>query len=57
MFCVSIEQSEPLRGSVSCVSGEALRFDGWLELLGVLSELVDAVSRSAEERPDTRTDS
>jgi hypothetical protein len=47
-FCLSIEQVQPLTGSVTCESAEAVPFAGWLELLGVLSDLLDAACRSAE---------
>jgi hypothetical protein len=39
-----IEGSQPLAGTAATEGGEPLRFDGWLELLRVVSELVAAPS-------------
>jgi hypothetical protein len=39
---VWIEGSQPLAGTAAIERGEPLRFDGWLELLRVVSELVAA---------------
>ncbi len=39
---VWIEDSQPLAGTAAIEGGEPLRFDGWLELLRVISELVAA---------------
>ena len=36
---VWIEGSQPLAGTAAVEGGEPLRFDGWLELLRVVSEL------------------
>jgi hypothetical protein len=46
VICVTIEQVNPLTGTVARESGQAARFEGWLGLLGVLSELVGADGRS-----------
>ena len=37
-----IEGGQPLAGTAAVEGGEPLRFDGWLELLRVVSELVAA---------------
>jgi hypothetical protein len=37
-----IEGSQPLVGTAEIEGVEPLRFDGWLELLRVVSQLVDA---------------
>lgn len=50
---MTVEQLEPLRGTVQGESGEAMRFEGWLELLAVLSEWVERTARRAEEQADT----
>jgi hypothetical protein len=42
LISVWIEASQPLSGTAAIEGGEPLRFDGWLELLRVVSELVDA---------------
>jgi hypothetical protein len=44
-----IEGSQPLAGTAATEGSEPLRFDGWLELLRVVSELVAAASSSAED--------
>lgn len=49
---VTIEQVQPVTGSVTCGSCEPVRFTGWLELIGVLSDLVDAAGESVAEAPD-----
>lgn len=38
-----IEGRQPLAGTAAIEGSEPLRFDGWLELLKVVSELVAAV--------------
>jgi catechol 2,3-dioxygenase-like lactoylglutathione lyase family enzyme len=43
-----IEGSQPLSGTAAAEGSEPLRFDGWLELLRVVSELVAAVPSSDE---------
>ena len=39
---ISIESTQPLAGTVSGRRSEPLHFDGWLELLSRISELVGA---------------
>ncbi len=39
---VRIERSQPLAGTAAIEGSEPLHFDGWLELLRVVSELVAA---------------
>jgi hypothetical protein len=39
---VWIERSQPLAGTAAAGEAEPLHFDGWLELLRVISELVAA---------------
>jgi hypothetical protein len=41
---IRIERTQPLAGTAEIAGTEPLAFDGWLELLGVLSELVAAAS-------------
>jgi hypothetical protein len=48
---VWIERREPLAGTATTKGSEPLRFDGWLELLGVVSELVAAAPSSGDGRP------
>jgi hypothetical protein len=45
-----IERPEPLAGEAATEGSEPLRFDGWLELLAVVSELIAAAPSSGEER-------
>jgi hypothetical protein len=44
-----IQGSQPLAGAAATEGSEPLRFDGWLELLGVVAELVAAAPSSAED--------
>ena len=44
-----VERMEPLAGTAATEESEPLRFDGWLELLGVVSELVAAAPPSGED--------
>jgi hypothetical protein len=46
-----IEGSQPLAGTAATEGSERLRFDGWLELLRVISELV-ATAPSSDEDAD-----
>jgi hypothetical protein len=46
LISVWIEASQPLAGTAAIEGGEPLRFDGWLELLRVVSELVDSTPAS-----------
>jgi hypothetical protein len=39
---VWIERTQPLAGTATTGEAEPLHFDGWLELLRVLSELITA---------------
>jgi catechol 2,3-dioxygenase-like lactoylglutathione lyase family enzyme len=43
-----IERTQPLAGTAATRASEPLRFDGWLELLRVVSELVAATPSSGE---------
>ena len=47
-----VERMEPLAGTAATEGSEPLRFDGWLELLRVLSDLV----AGAPAGEDTDTD-
>ena len=38
---IVVEQAQPLAGTATTDGRDPLRFEGWLELLRVLSELVD----------------
>jgi hypothetical protein len=46
---VWIERAQPLAGTASTEESEPLRFDGWVELLRAISELVDAAPSSDED--------
>jgi hypothetical protein len=46
---VRIEGTQPLVGTAVTKGSEPLRFDGWLELLRVVSELVAAAEEPAPE--------
>ena len=37
---VSIEQAEPLRGTATTEDGAPVAFEGWMEFLGAVSELL-----------------
>jgi hypothetical protein len=41
---IVVEQAQPLAGTATTAGRDPLRFEGWLELLRVLSELVDAAT-------------
>jgi hypothetical protein len=51
-----VERPEPLAGSAVTEGCEPLRFDGWLELLAVVAELVAAAPSSGEERDGQLTE-
>ena len=44
-----VKRIEPLAGTAATEGSEPLRFDGWLELLRVVSELVAAAPSSGED--------
>jgi hypothetical protein len=44
-----VKRMEPLAGTAATEGSERLRFDGWLELLRVVSELVAAAPPSGED--------
>jgi hypothetical protein len=46
---VWVERSQPLAGTAAIDDAEPRRFDGWLELLNVLSELLAGASPAGEE--------
>ena len=46
---VWVERTQPLAGTAAIEGAEPRRFDGWLELLNVVSELVAAASSASEE--------
>jgi hypothetical protein len=45
-----VERTLPLAGTAAVEQAEPLRFDGWLELLRVISELVAAATQASEEQ-------
>ena len=49
-----IEGSQPLAGTAATKGSEPLRFDGWLELLRVVSELVAAAPPMTKMRTRPR---
>jgi hypothetical protein len=44
-----VKRIEPLAGTAATEGSEPMRFDGWLELLRVVSELVAAAPSSGED--------
>lgn len=46
---ISIESTQPLAGIAVAEGSDPLRFDGWLELLRVISELVAAAPSGGED--------
>lgn len=44
-----IERTQPLAGTAATEGSEPLRFDGWLELLRVVSELVTAAPSDGKD--------
>jgi hypothetical protein len=54
---ILIEKTQPLAGTAATKGREPLHFDGWLELLRVISELVASAQPpdGGEEHPDRPT--
>jgi hypothetical protein len=50
---VWVERSQPLAGTAAIGDLEPRRFDGWLELLTVLSELLAAAPPAGEDQDAT----
>ncbi len=48
-----IERTQPLAGTAATEGSDPLRFDGWLELLRVISELVAAAPSGGEDADAT----
>jgi hypothetical protein len=46
---IRIEGTQPLAGTAATKGSKPVRFDGWLELLTVVSELVAAAEEPMEE--------
>jgi hypothetical protein len=46
---IRIEGTQPLAGTAATKGSKPLRFDGWLELLRVVSELVAAAEEPMQE--------
>jgi hypothetical protein len=57
LISIRIESAQPLTGTAATRSAEPVRFEGWLELLGVIAELVADEQRFTriERRRDDRT--
>jgi hypothetical protein len=51
-----VERPEPLAGRAVTEGSEPLRFEGWLELLAVVAELIAAAPSSGEERDGQLTE-
>jgi len=51
---VWIEGTQPLAGTAATEEAEPLHFDGWLELLRTISELVAATALSGGEDAESR---
>ena len=49
-----IEQGEPLSGTAADDEGPPVPFEGWVELLGVVSELIGAPARPGEAQRASR---
>jgi hypothetical protein len=49
-----LERTQPLAGTAATEGAAPRRFDGWLELLGALSELVATAPRAGEDQDATR---
>jgi hypothetical protein len=49
LISIWIEGSQPLVGTAAIEGVEPLRFNGWLELLRVVSELIDAAPQGGED--------
>ena len=47
---VSIEQVEPLRGTAAAEDGAPIAFEGWMEFLGAVSELLGLPRADADMR-------
>jgi hypothetical protein len=45
-----VERTQPLVGTATTMDAEPRRFDGWLELLTALSELVAAAPSAGEQQ-------
>jgi hypothetical protein len=50
LIWVWVERPQPLAGSAVAEGGARLRFEGWLELLAVLAELVAAAPPSGQDK-------
>ena len=46
---IRIERTQPLAGTAATQGSDPLRFEGWLELLRVISELVAAAPPDDED--------
>src|SRR5262245_45707618 len=53
---IVIQTTEPLTGAARTESEEPLPFQGWLELLHVLSRLIEAEMGAAGEKPAASSD-
>ena len=49
LIWVWVERPEPLAGTAAAEGGGRLRFEGWLELLAVVAELVAAAPPSGQD--------
>jgi hypothetical protein len=47
---ICVQRPEPLAGSAVTEGSEPLRFEGWLELLAVVAELVAAAPSSGRDK-------
>jgi hypothetical protein len=54
---VWIERTQPLAGTAATEEAEPVGFDGWLELLRVISELVAAAPSGGEDEDATEESS
>jgi hypothetical protein len=49
LICIRVEGTRPLAGTAVTKGGKPLRFEGWLELLRVVAELVAAAEEPTRE--------
>ena len=52
---ISVESSQPLAGSADSDEAGPLYFDGWLEMLRVVSELITPVRYGGEDAKQAET--
>jgi hypothetical protein len=56
LICIWVERPAPLAGEAVTEGSERLRFEGWLELLAVVAELVAAAPSSGQDKEHEPTE-